>query len=162
MGFDNDVLDEFLSFNFFKKNPEKINIFFKYLTARVDLKNFGNMGNNLIFLENSDSDCEVYTPHWFKNIEGTGWIIHSKKGSIDLKVKCVNDGKFNLYLRGLDYRDNNNNRILIYINYTKLVVNGLSIFDKELTISHDRSYNFAKDVKNNEIIDIHIEWEPFD
>ena len=45
---------------------------------------------------------------------------------------------------------------------TKLVVNGLSIFDKELTISHDRSYNFAKDVKNNEIIDIHIEWEPFD
>ena len=132
MGFDNDVLDEFLSFNFFKKNPEKINIFFKYLTARVDLKNFGNMGNNLIFLENS------------------------------LKVKCVNDGKFNLYLRGLDYRDNNNNRILIYINYTKLVVNGLSIFDKELTISHDRSYNFAKDVKNNEIIDIHIEWEPFD
>ena len=144
MGFDNDVLDEFLSFNFFKKNPEKINIFFKYLTARVDLKNFGNMGNNLIFLENSDSDCEVYTPHWFKNREGTGWIIHSKKGSIDLKVKCVNDGKFNLYLRGLDYRDNNNNRI-----YRKMIMKHSEGKIKLEKVKLDYSLEIINRIKEN-------------
>ena len=50
----------------------------------------------------------------------------------------------------------------IYIDYTKFVINGQTIFDSRLSICHDTPYRyFQENVKNNDILDIHIEWEPF-
>ena len=85
------------------------------------------------------------------------------KGIIDLKVKCINDGNFEVYFRGIDFRDKNKQRVPIYIDYTKFYINGECIFDSRISVSHDMCYNYIKDdVKDGEIIDMHIEWEPFD
>ena len=91
-----------------------------------------------------------------------GTVITSKKGCIDLKIKCVNDGLLRIDFRGIDFKDKQNRRVPIYIDYTKFVINGQTIFDSRISICHDTPYRyFQENVKNNDIFDIHIEWEPF-
>ena len=154
--------NEIMQHKFFKDNADNLSILFKYFTARIDLKNCGESDNNLIILENSDSDSVVYCPKWYKNYEGIGTVITSKKGCIDLKIKCVNEGILKIGLRGIDFKDSKNTRVPIYIDYTKFLINGHTIFDSRLSICHDMPYSYSRDnVKNDDIFDIHIEWEPF-
>jgi len=39
-----------------------------------------------------------------------------------LKIKCIKDGKLNVALRGVDFRDDYDNRLPIYVKYTKLMI----------------------------------------
>ena len=157
------VFNQIIENEFFQKNPNKVDIFLKYITARIDIKNLGKEDNDLLILENSDDNSRVTTPPWYTTAEGIGKVIHTKKGIIDLKVKCINDGNFEVYFRGIDFRDKNKQRVPIYIDYTKFYINGECIFDSRISVSHDMCYNYIKDdVKDGEIIDMHIEWEPFD
>ena len=135
----------------------------KYITARFDLLNYGNEDNTLTILENSDIESDVLAPQWLKSKLGQGIVVHSKKMEIDLKVKCVKKGEFNIFFRGIDFHDKQGVRVPIFIDFTKFVLNGASIFDSRVTVSHDSPYRFIKEnVEDGEIIDIHIEWEPFD
>lgn len=157
-----ESFNELMESEFFKHNPEFISVLFKYFTARFDLKNFGGKDNNLIILENSDSKSFMKPAKWYTNDEGVGWVVKSKKGSIDLKIKFINDGTFKLSLKGLDFRDRNRKRINIFLDYTKLIINEICVFDSNLCISHDKDYTYEKLVKNGEIMNIHIEWMPLD
>ena len=135
----------------------------KYVTARIDFKNFGTEENNLEILECSDLSSEIFAAPWLNDDEGVGWVINSRKGSIDLKIKCINDGQLQILLRGIDFRDRNHDRVPVFIDYTNLTINGICIFDSRISVHHDNSYKYLKkDVKDGEIFDIHIEWEPFD
>lgn len=49
----------------------------------------------------------------------------------------------------------------VYIDFTNLTINDELIFDKNKLVWHDCPYIFEKEVKNSEIIDIHVEWLPF-
>lgn len=159
----NNIFNQIIENEFFQKNPNNVDIFLKYITARIDIKNFGNKDNDICILENSDINSIVDAPAWYTTSEGIGTIIHSKKGSIDLKFKCINEGKLEIYLKGIDFRDKIGQRVPIYINFTKFHINGESIFDSKISVSHDKYYNYSKNnVKDGEIIDMHIEWEPFD
>ena len=120
--------NEIMQHKFFKDNADNLSILFKYFTARIDLKNCGESDNNLIILENSDSDSVVYCPKWYKNYEGIGTVITSKKGCIDLKIKCVNEGILKIGLRGIDFKDSKNTRVPIYIDYTKFIINVKTFF----------------------------------
>ena len=140
-----------------------MNKLLKYITARIDIKNSGLKNNDVIILENSDISSKVEIPVWYSDDEGIGHVVNSQKGVIDLKVKCIGKGDFEIYLRGLDFRDNVDQRFPIYIDYTKFYINGECIFDSRVSVCHDHYYNYVKyDVEDGEIIDMHIEWEPFD
>ena len=144
-------------------SPLTMNKLFKYITARIDIKNSRLKDNDIIILENSDIRSNVNTPVWYCDDEGIGHVVNSRKGFIDLKVKCIGKGDFKIYLRGLDFRDSNDQRVPIYIDYTKFYINGECIFDSRVSVCHNRAYNYVKyGVEDGEIIDIHIEWEPFD
>ena len=135
----------------------------KYVTARIDIKNFGTEENNLTIMECSDLSSEIFAAPWLNDDEGVGWVINSRKGNIDLKIKCINDGQLQILLRGIDFRDRNHVRVPVFIDYTNLTINGNCIFDSRISVHHDNSYKYLKkDVKDGEIFDIHIEWEPFD
>lgn len=160
----NDMLEELFKNEFLKENPNNIKVFFKYLTARIDIKNFGNSDNDLVILKNSDENSKVSSPEWFKDSEGVGWIIQSRKGSMDLKIKIVNDGKLRISLRGMDFRDSRKNRMPIYIDYTRFSVDGRDILDSRVTVWHDDpTYQYIKEgVKDGDILNLHFEWEPAD
>lgn len=66
-----------------------------------------------------------------------------------------------MYCRGPDIRDKNNVRFPVYIDFTKLMVNGESIFNNHILVCVDKPYMFEKKVNDSEIIDLHIEWLPF-
>ncbi len=133
----------------------------KYVTARIDIKNFGNRFNNIIIVENNDSDSEVFHPNWFLDDEGLGTIVESCNGVLDLKIKCIQNGKLKILLRGVDVRDKHKQRFPIYIDYTNFSVNENVIIDSNTLTWHDNSYVFEKYVHDSEILNIHVEWLPF-
>ena len=132
----------------------------KYYTARIDIKNRGN-NNNVEILEINDLDSKIYRPEWFKDSLGLGINVHSSKGTLDLKIKCINDGELKIELRGLDVRDKNGKRFPVYIDYTKFSINNKPILNTNKLTWHDQPYIFSKSVGDSEIVDIHIEWLPF-
>ena len=130
----------------------------KYVTARIDIKNNGSSENNIEIIENSDVNSMVINPNWFKNEEGIGTLIQSTEGNIHLKLKCIKDGKLKIALRGIDFKDENKNRIPIYIKYSSFIVNDESLLEKPTLNCHDKFYLFEKNVKDGEIVNIIIQW----
>ena len=131
--------------------------FFKFCTARIDIKNEGYSTNDVLILDNSDNDSEVTKPNWFKNESGIGTVIQSVTGKVNFKIKCINGGKLKLWLRGIDFI-NADKRIPIYIKYYKILINESNIIKTPVVVWHNNPYFFEKDVENNEIINISIEW----
>ena len=129
-----------------------------YLTSRIDLVNYG-VDSDIKIDYCSDKSSVIKPTHWIKN--GSGLFVESSKMSLDLNVTCINDGKLHLKLRSRDVRDSDDNRIPIFINYTKLIVNGESCLDDNVLVSHDTPYIYQKDVLNGENVFIHIEWDSF-
>lgn len=133
--------------------------FSKFITARIDIKNYGNSENDIEIIENSDINSDMLRPGWFKDNAGNGTQIQSINGSINLKIKCINDGKLNITLKGIFYKnDYTNNLLPILINYEKFIIDNTPIIEKPIIVWHDEPFIYEVDVKNNEIKDIFIQW----
>ena len=133
----------------------------KYGTARIDFKNVGTYENHTEIININGEITKIENPGWFDDECGVGTSIESNQGSLDLEIKCVNSGIFIIWLKGIDYRDKNTNRFPIYIDYTNLELNGDKIFTDNKVVWHDNPYTFKKNVRNGEILKLHIEWLPF-
>lgn len=131
----------------------------KYYTARIDLKNRGVSTNDIEILEISDKDSKIAKPKWFKDETGTGTEIQSKQLNLHLKIKCINDGKMLIRLRGMNFKDNQGKRLPIFIKYTKFIINNENIINSPVIVHHDDSFNYRNEVKNSEILDIYVEWD---
>ncbi|OWT33488.1 hypothetical protein BGI41_02185 [Methanobrevibacter sp. 87.7] len=140
-------------------NHININDLKVYDTCRIDIKNKGN-NNHIEIIENNDN-LDIKEPNWFKDKTGIGYTIENDKNSLNLKFKCIGNGVINIILKGPDRRDKNNNRFPIYIDYTNFLINNEIILNKHQLVWHDKPYIYKKDVKNGEIIKLHIEWLPF-
>lgn len=127
---------------------------------RLDIINKGDENNLIEVLDISDEKASVTSPDWFKNEFGQGLVIQSSKGSVDLKIRCINDGYLSLSLRGVDFRDNDNQRVPICVEFKKLIINDDVIFDEKIVVNHDNSFNHSFFVKNDDEIIIHMEWSP--
>ena len=146
------------------KNIKKSNIASSlkiYNSARIDIKNYGSNENKRRLIEEILPSSSISFPDWFKSDEGEGMIIESENGSIDIKFECINEGILKIFLRGQDILDKNLVRFPVYIDFINLKVNGEQIFKESKLVWHDRPYIFEKEVKNSEIVDVHVEWLPF-
>lgn len=150
---------KFNKLNYSMQDPEVNLILSKFIKARVDLKNFGSKDNSII-IEQSDGNIVSEVPLWWKNDEGIGLTVKSIAGHMKLKVKCVNDGLFKIFLRTMDVRDDKGNRIPIFMKYTELKVNDENILENPRYIHHDAPFEYEKEVKDSEIINISIKWTP--
>ena len=101
------------------------------------------------------------TPQWFSNDEGIGYLIESNVNSIKIKLKCINDGVLKISLRSKYVTDKNKKNFPIFLDYTKFTVNNEDILNKNTLIHCFKPYIYKKNVKNSEIIDLIIEWLPF-
>ena len=132
----------------------------KYNLARIDIKNKGDIDNNLDMLNISDLKSVITKPDWFKNDEGQGILIESQKNKLNFELKCIGDGDLNIVLRASDVR-NNGKQIPIYINYTNLIINDKIVFNENKVVWHNKPYVYQMKVKNDECLKITIEWTPF-
>ena len=132
-----------------------------YKKGRFDFKNFGSKFNSIEIIKNDDLESNEVWPAWFKSDEGEGLFIESKKGVIDLKIKCIGDGHLKIWLRGPDVRDKNNEMFPVFIDYTKCLINNKLVLNNSELVWHNRPYLIEMDVSDSEILNIHIEWSPF-
>ena len=132
----------------------------KFSTARIDLKNYGDDSNNIILLNEDMSFYNISQPKWFADLNGIGSTITSDNKELDLSLKCVNDGKLKIDFRGIDFKDSNNNRIPIYIDYREIEIDGKSIINDSTVLWHDNKLEYNKDVKDGQIVNIKLKWEP--
>ena len=135
-----------------------INSLYKYITARIDIKNYGTDKNKINIIKNSDSSSEVQTPIWFNDESGQGTVILSKKGNLNITIECINQGKLTVYLRGIDFRSDNE-RIPIYVKYLDLTINNEKIIDKPIIAWHDEPFVYEMSVGDLKKVDISIIWE---
>ncbi|WP_407382077.1 class I SAM-dependent methyltransferase [Methanobrevibacter sp.] len=125
--------------------------------ARIDIINRNNE-NSTVEILNSSESADIDFPDWFKYKDGKGAVLQSKDRLIDVKLKCVGNGKLTVYLRGPDVRSIKGERVPSYVDFTRLNVNNEVILNEKTTVCHDDSYVFEKDVKDGDIIDLHFEW----
>ena len=132
----------------------------KFSTARIDLKNNGDESNNIVLFNENKSLYNISQPEWFADSNGIGSTITSDNKELDLSFKCVNEGKLKIEFRSLDFKDINNNRIPIYIDYREIKVDGKSIINDSTVLWHDNKLEYSKDVNDGQIVNIKLKWEP--
>lgn len=138
-----------------------LNELIKYDVARIDIKNKGKNMNNLEIIDISDKFALKLIPKWFTDNEGIGHVIESHSNQLKLTLKCINTGTLNIQLRSKYVTDKNNNNFPIYIDYTKFKINNENILNQNKLTSIYEPYTYEIPVKNNDIIKIELEWQPF-
>ena len=144
----------------FKINDIVLEDLIHYFTARIDFKNMGKLSNQIEFLYISDNNAKLSFPDWFKDENGVGAVIESFEGKLDLKIKCIQDGKLNIKIRGIDVKSKGK-RIPIYINYKSFIINGVPQINENKLVSYDDNYEFNVKVYDRDILFMHIESSPF-
>lgn len=153
------IIENVKKINFNEENNQnKVTNNNPYFTARIDIKNVGNNDNKIKILEISDEDSFVNFPYWFQDETGKGIVIESCDGELDLKIKCINDGELNIYLRGVDFIYDNK-RYPIFIKYQTFQINNKHILQDKI-ISHDDFYHITQKVENNQILELNLTWTP--
>lgn len=133
----------------------------RFNTARIDLKNVNSPDNSVEILEVSDLNSKIDAPEWYRDESGIGHVVQSSSNSIDLKVRCIESGVLTIRLRGLNANDRNNKKFPIYIDYTNFTLNGETIFDDHHLQCLEESYDYELEVNDSDILDLHVEWMPF-
>ncbi len=123
--------------------------------TRVDIKNMGQESNKVKLLNNEN--LYVSYPGWFHDDHGEGCVIEYENRDIDINFECANDGNIELIIRGKDFRNLDNIRKPVYMNYTKLTINDRVIYNHDNLIWHNDSYIFNKECFDKENINIKLE-----
>lgn len=129
------------------------------VTARIDIKLISAEGDFQI-VSLSDSEADLWKPGWFQK-GGIGYQIQSCAGKLEIIAKSTVEGQIKLNLLGLDVRafeHTLNSSLPYWVNYTKLVVNGNTIFNKRTPAWHNKRYDHTVDAKAGEEIKIQVEW----
>ena len=134
----------------------------KYVTARIDIKNFGTSTNSVELLSGADKLSYCEKPAWFKNEKGEGLVTQSFAGDVDLELKCVGSGDLRISLMGIDFRDKNGVRFPIWIDYNKIMVNGKNLIETPTVVCLEKPIIKYLKVTDGQIVKIHAEWKPFD
>ena len=145
-----------------RDNEERNANFDKYKTARIDIKNFGAEENMVQVIEISDKNAKIQSPSWLKNVQGQGIVVQSLKGDMRLAIKCRGNGSLVIALRGVDFRDKNNNRFPVWIDYKKLNVNGADVFTNSHVVCYDKPFRHRLNVTDGEMVIIDVEWKDVD
>ena len=138
------------------------NNFKHFITGRIDVRFFSKTDNaEFSLISVSDEKASVTQPDWIKQ-NGTGYMIQSFVGDLELVGNTNSDGQIKLSLRGMDVRDpqDSSKRIPCWIDFTKLSVNDGVVFDAITPVWHNKSYDYDFNVRAGQEIRIKTEWLP--
>ena len=141
-------------------DEDKFEFLRKFLECRIDVKNYGLEGNEIIVADCDDALCKISQPSWFKDNQGVGSVITSVRGELNFSLNCVNDGKLVLEFKGLDYNDKQGNRIPLYIDYTEITIDDENLLTGSMVSWHDSPFYYVKDVKDGQTVNVHVTWKP--
>ena len=131
-----------------------------FKTARIDLINEGEFGCNFEIISIDDSYCQIKSPSWLQKDNKSGRILISEMGELNLKVRCIKNGKFRIFLRALDTKDKHKLHLPIFVDFQEFIINNKNFFNDNKLLCYNDHFNVNFDVKDSEILDIHIRWKP--
>ena len=124
--------------------------------ARIDIKNYGE-GNDVEIKVLEGSNCNINRAEWFSK-GSAGYTLVTKDKHLFLELRCVGDGNLVIRLRGIDRRAQDGERLPLFVDYTRLVVNEELIFWEIKPQWHDVPYVYSKQVADGEKIKMEISW----
>ena len=142
-----------------RPEPDLMSVLRRFNTARIDIKHRGE-GCDIAFEDVSDGAGSITTPEWFSDGDGTGYVYTSFSGKAEMTLVCKGSGILDLEVRTPDIRDENGERLKEWIDYTKMTVNGETVFDEAKRLCHDVFYRYTRPVKDGERVTLSFEWEP--
>ncbi|WP_296884164.1 phosphorylcholine transferase LicD [uncultured Methanobrevibacter sp.] len=139
---------------------ETMNYLNKYLYllnfSRFDLKNVGDENNSINIIKYNPG-LNFWFPDWFDDDYGRGCQLEYPNETVKLNVQCERDGNFSLQFRGVDFKNLDNQRIPLYVNFEKIFVNRNKVNYVPQLVWHDEIFQYSKFCQDDEIIDIKIE-----
>jgi hypothetical protein len=141
---------------------EIIRKFSNYITAKILVRMDKKIGEeNLQIISVSDKNAELSRPEYWQK-SGICHMIDSHKGKLKIIAKAAGDGQVQVQLKGpwVPNPKNKSKLIPYWIDYTKLIVNGETVFNKPTPVWHDKPYIYNMDAKTDEEITIETEWLP--
>ena len=153
-------------FDKFYKNDISINDFVvnfnrminNWDSTRVDIKNHGQASNTIKLLEYG-KNVNVSFPDWFCDGSGHGCKLEWHNTDLNFMFSCSNEGNLKIVLRGVDFRDIGGNRIPVYTNFKKMMVNEKIDFEGNELVWHNEPYIFEKQCEDNEVIYVDLKFE---
>lgn len=125
-----------------------------YKTGRIDLKILDSQENDIVIDSISDSSAVV------TSMEGIGTVIESTSGKLNVSFICKGDGKLQINLRGIDFRDAEHKRVPVWIRFRILKINGVSAFSTVKNVCYDENFTITKSVEYGEKVELSFEFEP--
>lgn len=130
----------------YKKKMEQ-----KLLSARIDIKNFGKVDNDV----DITTTAKTSAPAWFVNEQGRGRVVESVHKKETLTLKCRGAGKLRLDFKASDKRCNGT-RFPLWVDYKSIKINGKEQLSAPVQTWHDKPYRFEMPVKDGQVINIEV------
>ena len=138
-----------------KEKDESLNKIRRLLIpVRIDVKNQGNDGNNLIIT----TDGKISTPEYLAKDGSTGYVIEYNKLINIIKIKVIRDGELIINFKSQDKRLNGD-KYPFWIDYKSIKINGTEILSSPISTWHDKPYRYKMPVQNTQELTIEIENE---
>lgn len=131
-----------------------------YLTARMDFQLLGDGHPDFEVVSVSDSRALVSMPGWIQE-NGTGYMVESYAGSIDLSFRSSVGGDLKIWVRGRNVLGEDGNRIAYWFNYRNIRFNDNPVSEAEGIVWHDKPIFLNYSIKAGEIVRFHAEWMPY-
>lgn len=126
----------------------------KYSTLRMDIRNRGDEGCDVLEQEIIPQPLSVRRPQWLLD----GITVESVAGRMSVVVQCKGDGELEIGLMGRDVRNEAGKRYPVWIDCTYFAVNGEVIFADTKTVCHDKRYVYRKPVVDGETVKLEVTW----
>lgn len=124
--------------------------------ARIDIKNQGE-GNDVKISVVKGEHCHIRKAQWFSK-GGDGYVLETYENHQVLKLECHGAGELLIRLQGVDRRSPSGTRLPLWVDYTRLAINGKVIFWEIKPQWHNRPYVFTGKVADGEQVIVEISW----
>lgn len=124
--------------------------------ARIDIKNQGD-GNDIKVSVLDGEHCNIRRPQWFSK-GGAGYVVETYENHQVLELECRGEGELLIRLQGIDRRAPSGTRLPLWVDYTRLAINGKVVFWELKPQWHNRPYVYTRKVADGEKIVVEISW----
>lgn len=124
--------------------------------TRIDIKNQGE-GNDVKVTVAEGACCNIWQPDWFSK-GGAGYVMETPAQHLTFELDCKGAGELLIYMRGIDRRSPDDNRLPLWVDYTRLAVNREVIFWEMKPVWHDRPYAYTRMVEDGEKLQVEVSW----
>ena len=126
----------------------------KYSVLRMDIRNRGDEGSDVIEQAVTPQPLSVRKPQWLPD----GITVESVAERMSVDVQCKGDGQLEIGLMGRDVRNEDGKRYPVWIDCTYFAVNGEVVFSDTKTVCHDKRYVYRRPVADGEIVKLEVGW----